>query len=91
MSGPKNMSSPYLCDRDSEPVRTFQAFTPELHELAAWLKRCGIQSLALESTWIYWISLPKFWSSMALAVRVVNTRHVKNVPGRTKTDVLDCQ
>jgi transposase len=41
------------CDRDERPVRTFQAFTPELHELAAWLKRCGVRSVALESTGIY--------------------------------------
>ena len=45
------------CDRDPQPVRTFQAFTPDLHELAAWLKHCGIESVALESTGIYWISL----------------------------------
>jgi len=37
-------------DRDPQPVRTFQAFTPDLHELAAWLKRCGIETVALEST-----------------------------------------
>src|SRR6266446_6852230 len=53
-------------DRDPQPVRTFQAFTPDLHELARWLKRCGIETVALESTGIYWISLTKFWSSMAL-------------------------
>jgi hypothetical protein len=40
------------CDRDPKPVRTFQAFTPDLHELAAWLKRCGIETVALESTGI---------------------------------------
>jgi transposase len=45
------------CDRDPQPIRTFQAFTPELHELAGWLKRCGIKSVALESTGIYWLSL----------------------------------
>jgi hypothetical protein len=42
-------------NRDPKPVRTFQAFTPDLHELAAWLKSCGIQTVALESTGIYWI------------------------------------
>jgi len=45
------------CDRDPQPVRTFQAFTPDLHELAAWLKCCGIETVALESTGIYWLSL----------------------------------
>lgn len=79
------------CDRDSQPVRTFQAFTPELHELAAWLKRCGIQTVALESTGIYWISLYEVLEQYGFEIRVVNARHVKHVPGRTKTDVLDCQ
>src|SRR5208337_4281566 len=79
------------CDRDPKPVRTFQAFTPDLHELAAWLKRCGIQTVALESTGIYWISLYEVLEQHGFEIRVVNARHVKHVPGRTKTDVLDCQ
>ena len=79
------------CDRDAKPVRTFEAFTPELHELAAWLKGCGIQTVALESTGIYWISLYEVLEQYGFEVRVVNARHVKHVPGRTKTDVLDCQ
>ena len=78
-------------DRDPRPVRTFQAFTPQLHELAAWLKRCGIRTVALESTGIYWLSLYEVLEQDGLEVRVVNARHVKHVPGRSKTDVLDCQ
>src|SRR5215468_412580 len=78
-------------DRDAQPIRTFQAFTPDLHELAAWLKRCGIQTVALESTGIYWISLYEVLEQFGFEVRVVNARHVKHVPGRSKTDVLDCQ
>ncbi|MBV8135092.1 MAG: transposase, partial [Deltaproteobacteria bacterium] len=78
-------------DRDPQPVRTFQAFTPDLHELAAWLKRCGIETVALESTGIYWISLYEVLEQYGFEVRVVNARHVKNVPGRSKSDVLDCQ
>src|SRR6516162_5237701 len=78
-------------DRDPRPVRTFQAFTPDLHELAAWLKRCGIETVALESTGIYWISLYEVLEQYGFEVRVVNARHVKHVPGRSKTDVLDCQ
>ena len=61
------------------------------HELAAWLKRCGIETVALESTGIYWISLYEVLEQYGFEVRVVNARHVKHVPGRTKTDVLDCQ
>jgi transposase len=79
------------CDRDPQPVRTFKAFTPELHELAAWLKRCGIETVALESTGIYWISLYEVLEQYGFEIRVVNARHVKHVPGRTKSDVLDCQ
>src|SRR5499427_1818440 len=78
-------------DRDPQAVRTFQAFTPDLHELAAWLKRCGIETVALESTGIYWISLYEVLEQSGFEVRVVNARHVKHVPGRSKTDVLDCQ
>ena len=78
-------------DRDPQPVRTFQAFTPDLHELAAWLKRCGVETVALESTGIYWLSLYEVLEQYGFEVRVVNARHVKHVPGRTKTDVLDCQ
>jgi transposase len=79
------------CDRDPQPVRTFQAFTPDLHQLAAWLKRCGIETVALESTGVYWISLYEVLEQYGFEIRVVNARHVKHVPGRTKTDVLDCQ
>ena len=79
------------CDRDPQPVRTFKAFTPELHELAAWLKRCGIETVALESTGVYWISLYEVLEQYGFEIRVVNARHVKHVPGRTKSDVLDCQ
>jgi transposase len=78
-------------DRDPQPVRTFQAFTPDLHQLAAWLKRCGIQTVGLESTGIYWLSLYDVLEEHGFEIRVVNARHVKHVPGRTKTDVLDCQ
>src|SRR5215475_15694109 len=59
------------CDRDPQPVRTFQAFTPDLHELAAWLKRCGIETVALESTGIYWLSLYEVLAQHGLEVRVV--------------------
>jgi transposase len=78
-------------DRDPEPVRSFKAFTPDLYELADWLKGCGVETVALESTGIYWITLYEILEERGFQVRVVNARHVKNVPGRTKTDVLDCQ
>jgi transposase len=78
-------------DRDPRPVRTSQAFTPELHELAHWLKRCGIRTVALESTGIYRLALYEVLEQYGFEVLVVNARHVKHVPGRSKTDVLDCE
>jgi transposase len=51
----------------------------------------GSQTVALESTGIYWISLYEVLEQHGFEIRVVNARHVKHVPGRTKTDVLDCQ
>src|SRR6185369_4537378 len=77
-------------DRDPQPVRCFGAFTQELHRLAQWLLQCGIKTVALESTGVYWIPLYQILESYGLQVKLVNARHVKHVPGR-KTDVQDCQ
>lgn len=77
-------------DRDPQPVRCFGAFTQELHRLAQWLLQCGIKTVAMESTGVYWIPLYQVLESSGLAVKLVNARHVKHVPGR-KTDVQDCQ
>lgn len=77
-------------DRDSEPVRTFQSFTADLHALAAWLHRVGITTVAMESTGVYWIPVFEILEQSGFEVLLVNARHVKNVPGR-KTDVNDAQ
>jgi transposase len=76
--------------RDEVSVRSFASFTPDLYKLAAWLKKCGIETVAMESTGVYWIPLYEILSSKGFEVNLVNARHVKNVSGR-KTDVLDCQ
>lgn len=76
--------------RDPEPVRTFLSFTGELHRLADWLVSCGVKTIAMESTGIYWIPLFEVLESKGLEVFVVNARDVKHVPGR-KTDVNDAQ
>ncbi len=76
-------------DRDAEPVRCFATFTEDLMA-AAWLERCRIKTVAMESTGVYWIPLFQVLESRGLQVCLVNARHVKNVPGR-KTDVSDCQ
>jgi len=75
---------------DEECVREFEAFTSDLHRLADWLEECGIETVVMESTGVYWIPLFELLESRGFEVKLVNARHVKNVPGR-KTDVLDCQ
>ena len=69
-------------DRDDEPVREFKSFTEDLEHLADWLVSCGIDTVAMESTGVYWITLFELLESRGLNVFLVNARHVKNVSGR---------
>jgi transposase len=71
-------------------VQAFPAFTSDLLELADWLKKCGIETAAMESTNVYWIPLFQILEARGFKVFLVNAHHVKNVPGR-KSDVSDCQ
>lgn len=73
-----------------QPVREFSTFTDDLRRMADWLIACGITTVAMESTGIYWIPVFEILESAGLDVKLVNAHHVKNVPGR-KSDVLDCQ
>jgi transposase len=77
-------------ERDADPVRSFATFTRDLNALADWLQRCGVRSVAMESTSVYWIPVYQILESRGFEVYLVNAHHVKNVPGR-KTDVSDCQ
>ena len=77
-------------DRDENPVRSFKCFTADLYEMAGWLKKCGMKTVAMESSGVYWIPVFQILESCGFEVKLVNARHVKNVPGR-KTDILDCQ
>lgn len=77
-------------DRDDEPVREFPSFTEDLEKLADWLTACGVDTVAMESTGVYWIPLYNLLESRGFVVYLVNARHVKSVSGR-KSDVLDCQ
>ena len=74
----------------TESVREFSCFTGDLNRMADWLVEIGIQTVAMESTGIYWIPAYEILEERGLIVLLVNSRHIKNVPGR-KTDVLDCQ
>ena len=77
-------------DRDAESVRSFPTFTRDLNALADWLQQCGVRSVAMESTSVYWIPVYQILEARGFEVYLVNAQHVKNVPGR-KTDVSDCQ
>jgi transposase len=77
-------------DRDPQPVRQFATFTADLHRLADWLVACGVDTVVMESTGVYWIPLFELLDARGGRVLLVNARHVKNVSGR-KSDVLDCQ
>ena len=77
-------------DRDEEPVKRFETFTRDLYTMADWLKQCGIGSVAMESTGVYWIPVFQILEQRGIEVILVNARHAKNVAGR-KTDWLDCQ
>ena len=75
---------------DDQYVREYPCFTKDLINLADWLIQIGIQTVAMESTGVYWIPLYEILEERGLKVLLVNAHHVKNVPGR-KSDVQDCQ
>jgi transposase len=72
-------------------VRKFAATTGALEALAAWLKDCGVRTVAMESTGVYWIALYELLASRGFDVILVDPRQTKHAPGRPKSDVLDCQ
>ena len=77
-------------ERCAEPVREFSSFTHDLMRIAEWLTECGVDTVVLESTGVYWIALYELLESQGFIVYLVNAKHAKNVPGK-KSDVLDCQ
>ena len=77
-------------DRAEPPVREFAAFTADLYRLADWLTECGVETVVMESTGVYWIPLFGVLEERGFEVMLVDPRRIKNVSGR-KTDVVDCQ
>lgn len=77
-------------DRDVTPVRSFGCLTSDLHAMGRWLKACGIETVAMESTGVYWVPVMQVLEDYGLEVYLVDARQAKNLPGR-KTDVKDCQ
>ncbi len=77
-------------NHDPEPVRTFGTFTNDLHRMADWFAACGVETIVMESTGIYWIPAYELLDERGFDVQLVNARDAKHVPGR-KTDVSDAQ
>lgn len=77
-------------DRDPNPVRVFPTFTSDLIEMAQWLKSCGITTVAMESTGVYWIPVYDVLEQHGIQPCLVNPRNMKNVPGK-RTDYHECQ
>jgi len=77
-------------DREEEPVRCFSSFTEGLPALTDWLKECGMETVALESTGVLWIPIFQLLAAEGFQVCLVNARHYQNVPGK-RTDIGDCQ
>ena len=75
---------------DGEPVRSFGCFTADLKALADWLEQRGIETVAMQSTGVYWMALYDLLAERGIKVFLVNARDTKNMPGR-KTDVQECQ
>jgi len=76
--------------RDKQPVRSFGCTTGELKAMADWLKQCGIRTVAMQSTGVYWIAVYDILEQAGLEVYLVNARETKNLPGR-KSDVQESQ
>src|SRR6202167_1130312 len=76
--------------RDPHPVQEFGSWTDDLHRMAEWLKSCGIRTVAMQSTGVYWIALQEILEEHGTEVYLVNARGTKNLPGR-KSDVQECQ
>jgi transposase len=76
--------------RDPQPVRKFGSFTADLHRMAQWLKACGVDTVVMQATGVYWVGLFQVLQDYGLNPQVVNAQHTKSLPGR-KSDVQECQ
>jgi transposase len=76
--------------RDAQPVREIGSWTAALEEMAQWLKSCGVKTVVMQSTGVYWIAVHDVLQSHGLEVNLVDARGTKSVPGR-KSDVQECQ
>jgi len=90
---PGDVPAGFVGDEPQLPkgVRKFGAFTCDLEAIAAWLKACGVKTIAMESTGVYWIPLYELLAGQGFDVILVDPRQTRHAPGRPKSDVLDCQ
>lgn len=72
-------------------VRKFGANSCDLQAIAAWLTECGVTTVALESTGVYWIPLFELLESRGFEVYLVEPGQLSRCGARPKTDVLDVQ
>ena len=90
LEGGDAVSAIPIRDRAPEPVRSFGTFTADLHRLIDWFTQCGVETVVMESTSVYWIPVFELLDARGFTVCLVNARDAKHVPGR-KTDVSDAQ
>jgi transposase len=76
--------------RDPHPVQKFGSFTADLYRMVKWLLDCGVKSVVMQATGVYWIGLYQILEEHGLEVVVTNARYTKMLPGR-KSDVQECQ
>jgi transposase len=77
-------------DRDAEPVRSFGCFTADIHRMAEWFQACGVRTVVMQSTGVYWIPVFDILEQHGFEVWLVNARETRNLPGR-KSDVQESQ
>lgn len=75
---------------DTQEVRAFGTYTVDLYAIADWLQAKGIQTIAMESTGVYWIPVFELLETRGLACCLIRSTSIRRIPGR-KSDVLDCQ
>ena len=75
-------------DRTPEPVRSFGTFTTDLDRLVTWFKECGVETVVMESTSVYWIPIFELLDARGFTVFLVNAGDAKHVPGRSSGFIL---
>lgn len=78
-------------ERDPQPIRAFGCYTNDLRRMAAWLKQCGVRTIALESTGVYWVPVFELLEMEGFEVRLIDPRQLLSLKRSKKSDVQDCE